>query len=165
MVNSATRLLFTIINVRIRPLFLESYYSKLLEQDSEPRQSISIGPERESAVVLLEHFADKDQADALSATFGGEEGAEQLGLRLLINAFASVSDFQADRSTGSADVNLAVVVNRFGGVLDDVDQHLLEEGIVQIDNRRNGVQLHHDPDIPVQANRFHKTLARKDDAV
>lgn len=138
---------------------------ELLKQDPEPRQSVCIGPERESAIVLLEHFADKDQADALSATFGGEEGAEQLGFRLLVNTFAGVGDFQADRITGGADVDLTVVVDRFGGVLDDVDQHLLEEGIVQIDNRRNGVQLHHDPDIPVQANRFHKTLAREDDAV
>ena len=102
-------------------------YKILLEQDPEPCQSVRIRPEREGTVVLLEHFADKNQADALTAAFGGKEGAEQFGLRLLVNSFPGVGDFQADRITGGTDINLAIMVNRFGGVLDDVDQYLFEE--------------------------------------
>ena len=77
--------------------------------------------------MLLKHFADKDQADALTTAFGGKERAEQLGLRFLINAFTSVGNLQANRITGGTDINLAIVADRLGGILDDVDQYLFEE--------------------------------------
>ena len=161
-------IIFSIINVGLS-IFYYSYLLSfrpvkpvrpiLLEQNSKPRQSVRIRPKRKRTVVLLKHFADKYQADTLTATFSGKERAEQLGLRFLVNTFTCVGDLQANRIMRSTDINLAIMVNRFGSVLDNVDQHLLEERIVQIDNRRNGIQLHHDPDIPVQTNRFHKTFA------
>ena len=75
--------------------------------------------------MFLEHFTDKYQTDTLTTAFGREERAEQFGFRLLVNAFSGVSDFQADRITGSTDVDFTIVVDRLGGILDDVDQHLL----------------------------------------
>ena len=78
--------------------------------------------------MLLKHFADKDQIDALTtAPFGGKERAEQLASCFLINAFTSVGNLQANRITEGTDINLAIVADRLGGVLDDVDQYLFEE--------------------------------------
>ena len=77
--------------------------------------------------MFLENFTNKYQADALATTFSRKERAEQLGLRFLVNAFACVGNLQTDRITGGTDINLTIVVDRFGSVLDDVDQHLFKE--------------------------------------
>ena len=63
------------------------------------------------------------------------------------------------------DVDMAVVVDRFGGVLDDIDKHLLEKRIVQVDNRRNRRQIHDNTDITVLTDRLHKALAGENNRV
>lgn len=105
------------------------------KHNPEPCQAVRIRPEGERTIVFLEHFADKYQADALTTTFGGKERAEQFGFRFLINAFAGVGNFQTNRITGGPDVDLTIVADRFGSILDDVDQYLFEKRIIQIDNR------------------------------
>ena len=43
--------------------------------------------------MFLEDFADEDKADALAASLGRKEGAEQLRFRRFVDAFAGVGDF------------------------------------------------------------------------
>lgn len=137
----------------------------LPEQDTEARQAVGIRTQGEGAVVLLEDFTDEDQADALAASLGGEEGAEELGFRLLVDAFAGVGYLKAHRVAARADEDLAVVPDRLGCILDNVDQHLLEKGAVEVDNGRYGSQIHVNPDIAALADRLHKALAGEDDGV
>ena len=85
--------------------------------------------------MFQQYFADEDEADALAVWFGGEEGAEQFGFGDFVDTFSRVGDLQAGGMGGGEDVDITVLADGFGGVLDNVYQDLLKQGTVQVYDR------------------------------
>ena len=112
-----------------------------------------------------QHLPDKDQAKPLPVRLRGEEGAEELGLRRLVDALARIGDLDADRFGIGMDIDRPPFPDRLGGVLQDIHQYLLEEDAIQRGDGLSGRQLRHDIDRPVVATILHETLARGDNLV
>jgi hypothetical protein len=62
----------------------------------------------------------------LSVRFRREERAEQFRFRFLVDALARIGYLQAGRTHCRPDIDLSVPVDGFGGILDNIDQDLLE---------------------------------------
>lgn len=62
-----------------------------LKSYAEPGDTVGIGTQREVVAMLHQHFADEDEADALTIRFGREEGAEQLRFHLFADASPGVA--------------------------------------------------------------------------
>ena len=64
--------------------------------------------------MLHQHFADKDEADALSVGFSRKERGEQLCFHFLADALACIANFQHYRRGRSTDHDLSVFLDAFG---------------------------------------------------
>ena len=79
-----------------------------LETNTEPRDAVWIGTEGESASMLHQYLADKNEADALSVRFGGEKWSEQFGFHFLADTCTGIADFQHQWRGGSPDADVSV---------------------------------------------------------
>ena len=103
----------------------------------------------QGAAVLFDNSRGDGKAQASARVLGGEEGIEQALLHFRRDAFAGVGDFEDDHvgdTIGEALViepgaqgDLAVLADAVSGVLDEIDQHLLDLLRVDLDGRGDGV--------------------------
>ena len=97
------------------------------ESDLESGEAIRIGTQREEATMAIQDLTDEDQSQSLSVGLGGEEGGEQLGFGLLVDALSIVRNLHAGRIGEGLDDDATLSANRFHRILDDIHQDLLEE--------------------------------------
>ena len=85
--------------------------------------------------MAIQDLPDEDQSQSLSVGLGGEEGGEQLGFGLLVDALSIVRDLHAGRIGEGLDDDATLSTYRFHRILDDIHQDLLEERGVYGDDR------------------------------
>ena len=105
------------------------------ESDLESGEAIRIGTQREEATMAIQNLTDEYQSQSLSVGLGGEEGGEQLGFGLLVDALSIVRNLHAGRVSKGLDHDTPLFANGFYCVLDDIHQDLLEERGVYGDDR------------------------------
>ena len=118
------------------------------EANSEPGEGVGVGGEGEAAFVLVEHLADKEQADAVAVGLGRKEGAEELVGGLVANPGAVVDNGYGRRAARGLNLYPAIVVGyAFGRVFDYIYQHLLEEHGVNHHRQAAGAQIEFETNI------------------
>src|SRR6266581_5170820 len=119
------------------------------QHDAKSRAAIEPRLVLKRATVHLDDARSDGEAEAGAGFFGSEKGVEKALLDFGRNAFAGVADFENDNAAvvigealgvlTRAQGNGAITANAFGGVLHQIDEHLLDLLRIHMDAGRKGI--------------------------
>ena len=114
----------------------------LRENNCEPCKTIILGLKGEATTVAGQYFAYEDKSYALSSCLCGEEGAEEIGFCLLVDAAAIVGDDNLRRGGESTDAYFTIALYAFNRVLNYVHKHLFQQYCIYVCGYSLGREIH-----------------------